>query len=270
MKLGIGTDTYGWAVGVRGQEPPHPLDEHGLLDKAQSLDINLVQIGDNLPLHEFTSERLTRLAERAKSDGFTIEIGARRLTVERIAEYLTIAQRLNATLLRFVVDDTDYHPSLDTIVGILRESVPHLGEITLALENNDRFSAASLRTIIGEVDHAQIGICLDTANSLGACEGLDTVLEMLACYTVNLHLKEVAIERLPHLMGFQIAGRPFETGVAGIARVPKVLARLKWWNRCHSAILEQWTPPETSLDATIAKEAAWAEKSVAYLRPYFD
>jgi hypothetical protein len=33
-----------------------------------------------------------------------------------------------------------------------------------------------------------------------------------------------------------------------------------------NAILELWTPPEETLSATIAKEDAWAVKSVEYLR----
>ena len=50
MTLGLSSYTFGWAVGVRGQEPARPLDECGLLDKCREHSVKLLQIGDNLPL----------------------------------------------------------------------------------------------------------------------------------------------------------------------------------------------------------------------------
>jgi hypothetical protein len=35
---------------------------------------------------------------------------------------------------------------------------------------------------------------------------------------------------------------------------------------CHSAILEQWTPPEDTLEKTIEKEARWARQGMTYLK----
>jgi hypothetical protein len=36
--------------------------------------------------------------------------------------------------------------------------------------------------------------------------------------------------------------------------------------KCQSAILEQWTPPEETIEETIEKEARWAEQSIKYLK----
>src|SRR6186713_3222740 len=122
MKLGLSSYAFGWAIGVRGHEPACPLDEHGLLDKCRDLGVKLLQIGDNLPLHEFDDTRLARLADRAARDGVQIEVGARRLTFDRIAEYARIARRLNAKLVRFVIDDMDYHPEPEKVMALLRKS----------------------------------------------------------------------------------------------------------------------------------------------------
>ncbi len=51
--------------------------------------------------------------------------------------------------------------------------------------------------------------------------------------------------------------------------LPALLVRLAPFGHCRSAILELWTPPEASLEETIAKEAAWAEASLDYLRKHF-
>jgi sugar phosphate isomerase/epimerase len=265
MILGLSSYTFGWAVGVRGQEPASPLDEDGLLDKCREHGVKLLQIGDNLPLHTLDSARLDRLAERAASESVQLEVGARRLTQERVAEYAAIARRVGANLIRFVIDDADYHPSPETISRVLCQCAPLLDGLTLGLENHDRFPAAQLRAMIERVGSARIGVCLDTANSLGAGEGIEAVAALLAPLTVNLHIKDFQIERLPHLMGFTISGRP---AGGGMLNLPALLKTLEPFHRCQTAVLELWTPPEPQLEMTIAKEAAWAGKSIAWLREF--
>ena len=266
MKLGLSSYTFGWAVGVRGHKPARALDEHGLLDHCRAHGVKLLQIGDNLPLHEFTAERLDHLAERAASDGVQLEVGARRLTLDRVEVYAGLARCVGANLLRFVIDDTDYHPAPEAVSQVLRQALPLLHGLTLGLENHDRFPALTLRQMIEAVGGDRIGVCLDTANSLGAGEGLDTVVTTLAPLTVNLHIKDFRIERAPHLMGFTVSGRP---AGSGFLDVPRLLQQLAPFRRCSTAVLELWTPPEARLEKTVAKEAAWAVQSLHYLKPFF-
>jgi len=266
MKLGLSSYTFGWAVGVQGHEPPHPLDELGLMDKCREHGVEVLQIGDNLPLHTFEAARLSRLAERAAKDGVELEIGARGLMRERVIEYVNIARRIDAKLVRFVIDDATYRPKPEAVIGVLREAVPQLTGLTLGIENHDRFSAATLRSIIEGVNSDRIGVCLDTANSLGSGEGIEAVAEMLGPFTVNLHLKDFAIERVPHLMGFTVSGRPAGEGMLNI---PSLLRQLIAHARCSTAVLELWTPPESRVEETIAKEVRWAKQSLDYLKPLF-
>ena len=266
MELGIGSYTFGWAVGVTGREEARPLDEHGLLDKCREHGVSVLQIGDNLPLHAFDASRLDRLAARAARDGVQLEVGARGLTKNRLVDYVMIARRVGAALVRFVIDDTDYHPPAEAVAALLRESAPLLDGLVLGLENHDRFPAAMLRTMIERIGSDHIGICLDTANSLGAGEGIAAVAEILAPLTVNLHIKDFHIERVPSLMGFTVTGRP---AGSGFLDVPALLSRLAPFGRCRTAILELWTPPEPLSQETIVKEAAWATQSIKYLKPFF-
>ena len=266
MKLGLSSYTFGWAVGVRGHEPPHPLGEHGLLDKAREHGMKLLQIADNIPLHTFGPERLKQLAASATRDGVELEIGVRGLKTKHIAAYASIARRLSARLIRVVVDDRDYHPATDAMISILREVIPLLDGLTLGIENHDRFSAIALRSIIETAGSERIGVCLDTANSLGVGEGINAVAAVLAPVTVNLHIKDFSVERLPHLMGFTVTGCP---AGRGLLHLPNLLKQLAPFSSCRTAVLELWTPPEPRLEDTIAKEAAWAAHSIAYLKPFF-
>ena len=266
MLLGLSSYAFGWSVGVRGHEPLNPLEEQGLLDKCRDLGVGLLQIGDNLPLHTFEPARLERLARRAQDEGVQLEIGARRLTAGSVWEYIHIARRVGAKLIRFVIDDADYHPTPAEVAGVLREVNPHLHGLVLGIENHDRFSAATLRSMIDAAGSDRIGVCLDTANSLGAGEGIDAVADILGPLTVNLHVKDFAIERVPHLMGLSVSGRPAGEGMLD---VPRLLQRLAGYGRCPTAVLELWTPPEPRLEDTLAKEADWARKSIDYLKPLF-
>ncbi|HYE30643.1 MAG TPA: TIM barrel protein [Methylomirabilota bacterium] len=265
MKLGLSSYTYGWAVGVKGHLPAQPLDEQGLLRKTREHGLSLLQIGDNLPLHTFTPERLAAFGAAAHESGVQIEVGTRGLTVERVEQCASIARQLEAKLIRIVIDDNDYHPPLPEIVSLLKDCVPLLDSLTLGVENHDRFKSAELRKIIDEVGSDRLGICLDTANSLGAGEGLDTVLQWLAEVTVNLHIKDVQIRRVPHMQGFTVEGCAAGEGVVDI---PALLAKLSTNPHCRTAILELWTTPELTLEATLQTEDATATRSIQYLRRF--
>ena len=266
MKLGLSSYTYGWAIGVPGHEPARPMNEQDLLDRAQRYGVKLVQFCDNLSFHRWPDVRVAAFADRAAHDGIRIELGSRRLAAAHVAEMAALARRVGAKLIRFVIDGPDFHPAPEQVRATLREVLPLLDGLTLGIENHDRFPARTLRSIIEDVGSKRIGICLDTANSLGAGEGLATVVTELAPLTVNLHIKDFQIARVPHLMGFTVEGRP---AGAGMLDVPWLLQQLAPFNRCETAVLELWTPPEPDIERTVVKEEAWAAQSLEYLRPLF-
>lgn len=266
MILGLSSYTYGWAIGVPGNAPARPMNEQDLLDRARRHGVKLLQVCDNLPLNRLPEERLAKFVERATRDGVQIEVGSRRLTVEHVQEMAALARRVGARLIRFVIDGPDFHPTPKRVVTTLREILPLLDGLTLGIENHDRLPARTLRSIVEDAGSDRIGICLDTANSLGAGEGLATVVNELAPLTVNLHVKDFHIARVPHLMGFTVEGRP---AGAGMLDVRWLLEQLAPFKRCQTAVLELWTPPEPDIERTVAKEEAWAAQSLDYLRPLF-
>ncbi|WP_420150501.1 sugar phosphate isomerase/epimerase family protein [Spirosoma sp.] len=266
MQLGISTYTYGWAIGDPGKHrPPEPMDELALLCRAEQLGVSLVQFGDNWPLDELSVERLIAFARQARLRNIQLEVGAKGLTDEHIELYIQLSTYLQSRLLRFVIDKATYRPSVDQVVDILKNAVPTLEKVgvTLGIENHDRLLAQEFAHIMERVGSANVGICLDSVNSMGAGEGLADVVKTLAPYTVNLHLKDFGIKRLPHLMGFQIDGR---IAGQGMLNIPWLVEQVEPYNRCQTAILEQWVVPESTVADTIAKEAAWAEASLKYLK----
>lgn len=263
MEIGVSSFAFGWAV--TGGVPP--MNEMDLLEFTRLHQLRVLQLGDNLPAHAMTHDKRAALRNAARSAHVTLELGARGLTEHHLESYLALCRELNAGLLRFVADQDGYEPSAADLIALLRNAVPalHHAGITLALENHDRFPAATLRGIIDAVASPRVGICLDTANSFGAGEGLEQAAATLAPVTVNLHVKDVAITRLPHQRGFVIEGRPLGRGQLPIRRA---LDLVRAGGRCGSALLEAWVPPTGDMAETVRRELAWAEESILTLNSW--
>jgi sugar phosphate isomerase/epimerase len=264
-RLGIGSYTYPWAVGMPGRRPDRPLTALDLLDKAVGLGVRVVQVCDNLPLDQLSAAQRDELRQAAAQRGLAIEVGTRGIARDHLQRYLELALYFRSPILRVVIDTAEHHPSLDEVVALLgpvRRDLEQAG-VCLAIENHDRFTAAQFCEIVTRLDSPYVGICLDTVNSFGALEGPATVVTALARWVVNLHVKEFVIQRVDHQLGFVLQGCP-----AGQGRldVPWLLRELHAAGRTPNAIVEQWPAPEPSLEATLAKEDEWAAASVEYLR----
>lgn len=267
MILGISTFTYGWGIGVEGQLPAKPMTEIDLVGIAIEQGLRCVQIGDNLPIHHFSEKRLQAFKHLADQHGIRIEIGARKLTAENLERYTDLADVLGAPLLRFIIDGDGYEPDLPTIKKLIRDFVPDLRQrgIILGIENHDRLKAKELAEIIEYAGSQYVGVCLDCVNSMGAGEGLEHVSDVLAPFTVNLHVKDFICERLPHKMGFTIHGTP---AGKGMTNVPMLIEKLQAYGRCQSAVLEQWVPPQGDITTTIEVEKEWARRGIEYLKTF--
>jgi sugar phosphate isomerase/epimerase len=268
VRLGLGTYSLAWAIGVPGFPVREPLDAFGLVGRAEEWRVGVVQIADNLPLDRLQPRDLTSLRNLADHAGVVLEVGMRGLLEDAVARHLEISRALGATLLRAVIDGPGHEPTPSEVIATLRRLVPWLERagVTLAIENHDRFPSAALAEMVRAAESPRVGVCLDTVNSFGALEGPAVVVENLGPLTVNLHLKDFAIRRASHKMGFAVEGTPAGEGRLDI---PWLLGRLRAMGRDPNAILELWVPPEEDVERTVAKELDWARRSLAYLRPFF-
>jgi 3-oxoisoapionate decarboxylase len=267
MRLGISSYTFTWAMGVPGHLPEQPMSALDLLERAHQLGVGVVQIADNLPLHKLAEAEIDMLMQRAQELNITFEIGTRGIAYDHLMTYLGLAKRLGASIVRTIAGTPNHNPNVTEIVETLRPALTEFErhQITLAIENHDSISAPDLRNVVEQLRSPHVGICLDTVNSFGALEGPEIVIQTLAPYVMNLHIKDFVIYRANHMMGFTIEGAP---AGKGRLNVPSLLDLLSKRRRDFNAILELWTPPEVDLNATIAKEAAWSAESIVYLRQY--
>jgi sugar phosphate isomerase/epimerase len=264
-RLGISTYAFAWAIGVTGYPPEAPMDSSSFLHRAAELGVYLVQIADNLPLDRLSAAEFDSLVGATRHLGIAVEVGTRGIDYEHLRTYLQIALRFQSPILRVVVDTKDHHPDPDEISKRLKAIMPEFEQagVILAIENHDRFKARTLVQIIESVNSSSIGICLDTVNSFGALEAADVVVDALGPFVVNLHIKDFMIRRADHNLGFVIEGTPAGWGML---HIPGLLKRLENFNRNFNAVLELWPSPESTIQATIDKEAAWVSQSISYLR----
>jgi sugar phosphate isomerase/epimerase len=265
MRLGIGSFTFAWAVGVPGHKPKQPMSALALLDIARQLKVRVVQLCDNLPLARLSGPELEAFGTAARDLQLQIELGARGLDPDNLRAYLGLARRFGCPFLRLVIDSPGDEPSADETVTRLRSWRPEFeaAGVKLAIENHDRFRSDTLASVIEQLGPDWAGICLDTVNSFGALEGPEVVVQRLGEFTLCLHVKDFVVRRVSHQMGFLLEGCP-----AGQGRldVPWLLAQLAHCPHEFNAILETWVSPLDSLDQTIARERSWAEQGVHYLR----
>ena len=267
-KLGIASWTLPWAIGVHGYpSPQRPLGCIGLLEKAVEAKVSVVQIADNLPLHELPDQELDQLREAATARGLVLEAGTRSLDPEHLARYIAITHRIGARILRTVLSGSLFGPKqLAAAEAAILKVLPALERqgVILALENNEAFSALEFAGVITRIASPHLGICLDTANSLGRPETLQTVVEHLAEHAVVLHAKDYDIRRIDTRMGFSVVGT-----AAGDGRVDFnwVFAELRRRGRSGiSVIVEHWPPFAGTIEESIRIEEEWLSRSVRFLR----
>ncbi|HUF60662.1 MAG TPA: TIM barrel protein [Verrucomicrobiales bacterium] len=265
MKLGIGSYTYTWAVGIPGHAPVRPITAFDLLEEARRLEVRLIQICDNLPFAQLPESDLDAFETALHKSRIALELGTRGLDESNLLRHLDLALRFHSPFLRLVIDSPGDEPSPEEAVRRLQAVLPafHRAGVKIAIENHDRFPSAVLASMIQELGAGRAGICLDTVNSFGAAEGPDLVLSHLAPFTLCVHIKDFTIRRPEHQLGFLVEGCAAGSGMLDI---PGLLIRTSASPHPWNVILETWVTPMQTLEETIALERAWAEEGVRFLR----
>jgi sugar phosphate isomerase/epimerase len=276
MKLGINTYTFMWSIGFQDVNPKYPgktdrpqfpLSALGLLEKARSLGVKLVQTGPNLPIDHLDETELAQFIKYAKDWGIQLELGTRGLDSEFLIKQVTLAKRLGATLIRTIPEIHGVYTSDERLIlPAVRAILPILERegMLLAIENG-RIPAVNLRAVLEEINSPQVGVVLDMVNSLAVPEGWKEVTCQLAPYTMCVHYKDFTILRAWHMMGFICEGTP-----SGKGRIEPewLFDKLKVSPYNYNVIIELWPPEQKTLEDTIALEQNWVKESVSFLRKY--
>ena len=264
-KIGVGSWTFPWATGtVLNYRPDPVLGPVDVVQRANDLGVHVVHFLDNLPLDECDDRSIDRASGLATHEGIEVEIGTRSTDPEHLLNYLKIAERMNARLIRTMGGWHGAPAPLQQIETNLRKVLPAFEDagVSIALENYEAYRTSEISALVGQINRSCLGVCLDLTNSFGALESADEILHNLVPFTISVHLKEFAVERLEFLMGFAFRGKP--TG-QGMLPLKKIFDALGAASRQANVIVEQWPPFQESLANTLKLELSWARQSVEHL-----
>jgi sugar phosphate isomerase/epimerase len=107
----------------------------------------------------------------------------------------------------------------------LAEPVVRRHEVRLAIENHKDWRADELLGLLKRLGSPQVGVCVDTGNSIALLEDPMEVVEAYAPYAFSTHLKDMAVAEYED--GFLLAEVPFGEGFLDLKRMVGVLRRAR-------------------------------------------
>lgn len=263
MRLGLGSYSFRWSIGHKGLNPDVPMTPEDLLEVAASLDLRVVQYADNMPLGGLSDAQLDALKASADDLGIAIELGTQSFDANEVSRYIDVAKRLDARILRVALDGPDALKPIGELAAEFKALLPKAedGDVRIAIENHFNYPSPQMVTLLKEIDHKRVGVCLDVANSICAGEWPMETVNTLADHTINLHLKDYLIVPDPYGVGFVIHGCPLGQGRSDCKAVLDALPNVPM-----TVIMEHWLPRGDDMDAVRAQEHEWLTQSVSFAR----
>ncbi len=260
--IGLSTYSFFWQ---HSAEAPEPLDLPTMLRRTRELGVELFQICDYLPLLQYSAAQLRGLRSLADDLGLTLELGTRGVGVDHLATFLSLAEVLDASLVRSMVNTAEHRPTMGEAEDLLRRSLPAFESagVTLALETYEQVSSTDLVTLVETVASDALGICLDPANSVAALEHPHDVVERTAPHVRNIHVKDFVFSRRGGWVGFTLEGTELGTGLLDYDHL---LATVRPGDRGINQVIEHWLTWRGSYEETAALENAWNTHTIAYIR----
>ena len=262
MTIGLGTYAFFWQWHDTAE---NPLTLPAMIDRTADFGVSLFQICDYPLLDSYQLDDLDRVRNHASRRNVKLELGTRGVQPEHLRRYLNIARRLDATMLRSMINTSDHRPSPAEAIDLLRSVAPTFEDagVTIALETYEQVPVGTLVDVVRRVDSAAIGICLDPANCVAALELPTATVEAVAPYVCNVHVKDFAFSRRDGWVGFTLAGCPLGAGLLDYQHLVKTTRATK---RNLSQIIEHWLPWQGDSASTIRTENQWNLHNLNYLR----
>lgn len=262
--IGLGSYSFFWH---HWAENPQRIDLPEALRRTRALGVDLFQICDFAPLDEMGDLELAEVRATAADLGIALEVGTKGVSPEKLARYLGIATALDATLVRSMLFAPDSRPTLAEAEGWLRPAMTAFGDagVTLALETYEQVSSTDLVSLVEEVAHPLLGICLDPANTVAALENPRDVVDRTSPYVKNIHVKDFAFTRRGGWVGFTLEGAPLGTGLLDY---DYLIERVRPDERGINQIVEHWLPLHDTLDETVLLEDDWNTRTLRVLNEH--
>ena len=262
MIIGLSSYAFFWQASDRVDRP---LTLPDMVAAAAAHGVEVFQICDYPAVAELSADQLRALRDQAGRAGIRLELGTRGLDPAHLGRYLDLARRLDAVVVRSMLYTATDRPTPDEAEARLRAVLPDYERagVTLALETYEQVPTRVLVGLVERVGSPRLGICADPANCVAALELPTDVVDQVAPYVANWHVKDFTFTRQDGWVGFNLIGAPLGEGLLDY---PAMVKRIDPDVRGISQVIEHWLPWQGSADATCALERQWTDHNLRYLR----
>jgi sugar phosphate isomerase/epimerase len=261
MTVGLSTYAFFWQWSDRVERPLTLAD---MIDRTAELGVGVFQICDYPQVAELDRDELRRLGARAAAAGIRLELGTRGVDPEHLSAWLELARALDVVTVRSMVNTPTHRPSRQEAQALLEKAVPAYEDagVRIALETYEQVPTAVLTEIVTAVDSPSLGICSDPANCVAALEHPRDVVDRVAPFVVNMHVKDFRFDRQAGWVGFSLVGAPLGEGLLDY---DGMVARIDPGAGVNQ-IIEHWLPWQGDPGTTCETERRWTEHNLDYLR----
>src|SRR2546427_25526 len=163
-----------------------------------------------------------------------VGLPAPQAAVARFESLVRSAKAAGASILRTVSLGGRRYEAIDTADGwreflerawkslVLAEPVVRKHRLRLAIENHKDWRAPELLEVLKRLGSGQVGVCVDTGNSIALLEDPLAVVEAYAPHAFTSHLKDMGVQEYQD--GFLLSEVPLGDGFLDL---PKMIATLR-------------------------------------------
>lgn len=207
------------------------------LDYCHTLGAAGVQIAIGTRDESYATKLRRELESRRMYLEGSIRLPQDRADAERFAAEVRSAKQCGATVLRTVTLNGRRYEVFDSAEEFRRfadrsrqalalaKPIIEQHQVRLALENHKDWRTEELLELLRFANSPQIGICVDTGNSIALLEDPLEVVEAYAPWAFSTHLKDMGVEE--YAEGFLLAEVPLGTGFLDLPRIIDILRRAR-------------------------------------------
>ncbi|WP_018763367.1 sugar phosphate isomerase/epimerase family protein [Arthrobacter sp. 135MFCol5.1] len=261
-RIGLSSYAFYWQLSAKVSQP---LSLHDVLERTAELGVDLFQVCDYAPLEAMADTELRAVRDTADRLGISLELGTKGIRPDHLRRFLHVAGILGSPLLRTMVNAPGHSPTTEEAVAIFKDVLPEFEDagVKIAVETYEQVPTARILDVIRGVDSPYLGICSDPANTVAALEMPREVIDAVAPYVLNMHIKDFAFSRKDGWVGFTYSGAPLGEGLLDYAYM---VEKIRPHERNINQIVEHWLPWQDTEADTIRLENQWTRHSIEFLR----
>jgi sugar phosphate isomerase/epimerase len=212
-------------------------DPLAFLEYCHALGAAGVQIAIGVRTEAYASQMRRQLESKRMYLEGSIRLPQNRADVDRFAAEVRSAKNCGATVLRTAMLNSRRYETFQAAEEFRRfversrqslelaKPVIERQEVRLAIENHKDWQTDELLDLLHRAGSPQVGVCVDTGNSIALLEDPMAVVEAYAPWAFSTHLKDMGVEE--YAEGFLLSEVPLSSGFLDLPKMIEILRRAR-------------------------------------------